>query len=146
MEVLTDFPERITPGVLVFVGPQQLPLKVRSRRWHRNDLLIAFEGYDTPEEVGIFRNQYIQVSADDRPPLPQGEFYHHQLLGLRVFSEQDDSLGEITEILSTGANDVLVVSSEKHGEILIPFIDDAIVDVNLERGEMRVHLLPGLLG
>ncbi len=145
MEVITDFPERLNPGVSVFVGPDHLPLQVRSRRWHRKDLLIAFEGYDTPEEVGVFRNLYVHVRAEDCPLLPDGEYYHHQLLGMRVIDEQGNLLGVVHEILNTGANDVFVVHSSEFGEILLPYTDDVVVDIRLERGEMLVHLLPGLL-
>lgn len=146
MDVITDFPERLNPGVSVFVGPQHLPLQIRSRRWHRSELLIAFEGYHTPEAVGVLRNLYVHVRADDRPSLPEGEYYHHQLLGMKVISDQGKTLGVLGEIIDTGANDVFVVHSLEFGEILLPYTDEVVININLERNEMHVRLLPGLLG
>jgi 16S rRNA processing protein RimM len=145
MDVLTDFPERLQPGMTLFVGPDHQPRRLRSLRWHTAALLVAFEGMDTPEQAGEFRNQAAYVPAADRPRLPEGEYYHHQMIGLKVVSESGSALGKITEILDTGANDVYVVRAEMGPEILIPAVDDFVLAVDLERGEMRVRLAPGLL-
>jgi 16S rRNA processing protein RimM len=145
MDVLTDFPERLQRGVILYVGPEHRPLRLRSHRRHSNALLVAFEGYDTPEQAGELRNQLAYVTAADRPTLPEGEYYHHQLIGLKVVSEQGKVLGKVTEILATGANDVYVVRAEIGPEILIPAADEFVRAVDLERGELQVRLAPGLL-
>ena len=145
MDVLTDFPERIHPGMILYTGPQRQPLRLHGLRWHGSAMLVEFDGYETPESVGELRNQYTCVPTADRPPLPEGEYYQHQLIGLKVVSEQGETLGSVSEILSTGANDVYVVRPEIGKEILIPAVDDFVVAVDLERGELRVRLLPGLL-
>jgi 16S rRNA processing protein RimM len=86
------------------------------------------------------------VSAADRPPLPEGEYYHHQLIGLRVMDDTGQFLGLISGILETGgANDVYVVTSQENRELLLPDIEDVVLSIDLKAGEMRVHLLPGLL-
>ncbi|NOY98470.1 MAG: 16S rRNA processing protein RimM [Chloroflexi bacterium] len=145
MDVLTDFPERLQPGMQVYVGEEHAPMTLVARRGHAKGLLITFEGIESREAVGNFRNQYVYVLTADRPPLPEGEYYHHQLIGLQVVSEDDRLLGELTTILETGANDVYVVKSESGREILLPAIPAVVLDVDLGRGQMRVHLLPGLL-
>jgi 16S rRNA processing protein RimM len=108
-------------------------------------LLVAFEGYPGREQVAVLRNQLVQVRADDRPLLPEGEYYHHQLIGLQVLDEAGNILGKLVEILVTGANDVYVVRGPAGEEILLPAIESVILDVNLERGLMKVYLLPGIL-
>jgi len=146
MDVLTDFPERIQPGTPVYVGESHRPMKIASRRETAKGMLISFEGITIREEVGAFRNQYLFVLAADRPPLPDGEYYHHQLIGLRVIhDETGEPLGTIREILETGANDVYVVRADTGKEILLPAIPSVRKKVDLARGEMTVHLLPGLL-
>jgi 16S rRNA processing protein RimM len=145
MGVLTDFPERLVPGTTLFVGPQYQPLRLRTLRRHQRGLLVAFEGYQTPEAVAVLRNQYASVRTEDRPPLEKGEYYHHQLLGLRVVDDTGQFLGILSEILATGANDVYVVSPESLPDILLPATEEVVLGVDLERGEIRVHLLPGLL-
>lgn len=145
MDVLTDFPERLKPGRKMLVGDRRLPVQIRSVRGHDQALLIAFKGYDTPEQAGELRNQILYATAADQPPLEEGEYYHHQLIGLTVFDEQGNLLGELAEIMETGANDVYVVRPESGHEILLPAIDEVILEINLEKKSMSVHLLPGLI-
>jgi 16S rRNA processing protein RimM len=146
MDVLTDFPERLQVGVLLYGGETYHPLRIRSIRPHDKVLLVAFEGLHTPETVGELRNQFVYVPAADRPPLPEGEFYHHQLIGLRVIDDSGRFLGLISSILETGgANDVYLVTSQDKRELLLPDIKEVVQSIDLMTGEMRVHLLPGLL-
>ncbi len=145
MEVLTDFPERLRPGITLYVGPEHRPMRLRSRRSARQTLIVAFEGCQTPEEASAIRNLLVFVRADDRPPLPEGEYYHHQLIGLRAVTEEGRFLGTVREILETGANEVYVLLPENGPEILLPGIDEVILGIDLEKGELRVHLLPGLV-
>jgi 16S rRNA processing protein RimM len=145
MEVITDFPERIRQGKTLHIGESHQPMRVAGLRVHGGNLLLAFEGIDTPEAAGQLRNQWVYVPADDRPALSEGEYYHHQLLGLQVISEDGLELGKITSILETGANDVYVVQSESGKEALLPAIESVILTIDLKKGQMIVHLLPGLL-
>ncbi len=145
MEVLTDFPERLVTDMRLYVGPEYKPLTLRQRRWHRDLLLVTFEGYNTPEEISVFRNHFLFVLAEDRPPLPAGEYYHHQLIGMLVFDETGAALGTIYEILTTGANDVLVVRPQAGSDILLPMINDVVLDIDLVQQRVQVHVLPGLL-
>jgi len=145
MDVVTDFPERLKPGITLYVGAQHRELRLRSRRWQHKSLLLGFDGYSTPEAVGELRNQWVYVRSDDRPPLEDGEYYHHQLLGIQVIDEGGQLLGILSEILETGANDVYVISPEQGPDILLPAIDSVILEIDPGQGEMRVHVLEGLL-
>jgi len=108
-------------------------------------LLINFNEYKDPESAAVLRNQLVYVRADDRPALPEGEYYLHQLLGLQVISEEGQVLGKLVQILETGANDVYIVRPETGAEVLLPAIPDVIKRVELDAGRMVIHLLPGLL-
>lgn len=142
----TDFPERIKPGKLVYVGQTHQPVQIKSLRGHDAEPLITFADIDDREEAGKFRNQVVFVRTADLPPLPEDELYLHQLIGLRVVRDEDDlALGVIAEILETGANDVFLVRREMGADLLLPDIDPVILKIDLEKGEVRVHLLPGLL-
>ncbi len=145
MEILTDFPERIKTGQVLYVGSEHQPLSIRGIRGHSSGLIISFPGIDTPEQAAELRNQLAFVRADEIPPLPDGEFYQHQLLGLRVVSEDGQQLGKIEGIIETGANDVFIVRQLNNAELLLPNISDVVLDVNLAQGEIQVHLLPGLM-
>jgi 16S rRNA processing protein RimM len=145
MEVYTDFPDHLQPGAILYLGSQFDQLKLIKCRPHREGLLLTFEGFNTPEEVGQFRNQLLYVKADDRPPLKEGEYYHYQLLNLNVITDAGVSIGIVTEILETGASDVLVIRPTSGPEVLIPMADAFIQDIDLARREITVHVIPGML-
>lgn len=133
------------PGKSVFLGEQRQPARLRSRRQHNEGLLVAFTGVTTPEAASELRNQNVYVERASLPELPDGELYHHQLIGLEVAGESGRVLGSVVELLETGNNDVMVVRPESGAEILLPTTDEVLLEVNLAEGRLRVHLLPGLL-
>ncbi len=145
MEILTDFPERIRPGMTLYVGEDRRPLRLRLRRQADPDLLVAFDGYSSPEAAAELRNLIVCIQAENCPPLPDGEYYHHQLLHKQVVADDGRALGILTEILETGANDVAVIRPPSGAEMLLPLIDSVLLGVDEARGEVRVHLLPGIL-
>lgn len=145
MEVLTDFPERLRPGVQIYLGENHLADRLRTRRTNGSTLLVAFDSVRDPESAGALRNQFVFVRADDRPPLPEGEYYHHQLLGLQVISDDGRLLGKLVEILDTGANDVYIVRPEHGADILLPALNSVMQEIDLAGKKITVHLLPGLL-
>jgi len=145
MTVLTDFPQLLSRGQKVFVGESHQPLAIRSARWQGEDMLIAFEEYSDRDEAGVHRNQMLYMHVEDFPSLTEGEFYLHDLVGLNVISEDGQDMGTLVEILKTGANDVYILKGPHGEEILLPAIEEVVLKVDIEKGEMIVHLLPGLL-
>jgi 16S rRNA processing protein RimM len=145
MEVLTDFPERLKPGAQVYLGDAHRSMTIAGARFHNEGLLVKFEGIELPEEAGRYRNQLVYVTRADRPPLPTGHFYHHELIGFAILHEDGRPLGTLTGILQTGANDVYVVARPDASEVLLPNIPSVILAVDADRRLMRVRLIPGLL-
>ncbi len=144
MDLHTDFPERMKSGRKLLVGEEHQALTLASARPHQLGLLVRFRGIDTPEAAGRFRNQWVYIKASEAPKLPDGKIYQHELIGFQVVDENDQALGELVEILETGANNVYVVRDEAGREILLPSIPDVILDTDTIRRVMRVHLLEGL--
>jgi 16S rRNA processing protein RimM len=145
MEVITDFPERLRRGLVVYVGPGFSPHTFRSVRRHAEGLLVAFTGQMDRDAIAELRNKSVYVRAEELPSLPEGEYYHHQVIGLRVFNKTGEELGTLTEILETGAHDVYLIRPKSGQDILLPVLESTILEVDLERGRMRVHVLPGIL-
>jgi 16S rRNA processing protein RimM len=144
MDLHTDFPERFRSGRKLFVGEEHKVMTVEGVRSHAKGLLIKFKGIETPEETARLRNQWVYIKATDAPPLPEGQIYQHQLFGFQVVDENENLLGELVEIIETGANDVYVVKNESGKEILLPAIPSVILDLDPAHRLMRVHLLEGL--
>jgi len=144
MDLHTDFPERLKPGRKLFVGEKRKPMTIESARPHANGLLVKFRKTDTPEDAGQYRNQWVYIKTAEASPLPEGQVYQHQLLGMSVLDEEDNLLGKLTGIIETGANDVYVVTDDSGKEILLPAISSVILDLDPVRRLIKVHLLEGL--
>lgn len=145
MDLHTDFPERIRPGKKVYIGEKHEAAAFEGVRVHGNGLLVKVRGYDTPEAAARFRNQWVYVKSDEVPPLPEGRYYQHELIGLNVVDENGNLLGSLTQILETGANDVYVVRNAGGREILLPAIPAVVLHINMDARVMKVHLLEGLI-
>lgn len=146
MQVWSQSPEKyLQVGKIIYVGEAHHPATVRSVRTHGGMFLLAFEEYLDRSVVSVLSNQMVFVPVDELPPPDDGEVYLYQLLGLRVVTDTGQVLGSLEEILETGANDVFIVRGEKGEEYLLPDIDEVVRSIDLDAGEIRVHLLDGLL-
>jgi 16S rRNA processing protein RimM len=144
MDLHTDFPERLRSGRKLFVGEERKPVTLSGTRPHAKGILVKLKGVETPEDVAAFRNQWVYVEATDVPALPEGQLYQHELFGFEVVDENGNLLGELVEILETGANDVYVVRNEAGKELLLPAIPSVILETDPSQRVLRVHLLEGL--
>ena len=144
MDVHTDFPERLRSGRALFVGDKRRSMTLTGTRPHAKGMLVKFKGIETPEDAAALRNQWVYVRAADVPSLPEGKLYQHELFGFEVVDEQGNSLGELVEIIETGANDVYVVKDTQGRELLLPAIPSVILETDASRHLIRVHLLEGL--
>ena len=144
MDMHTDFPERMISGRKLLVGEEYKPMTLAGARPHQKGMIVKFKGIETPEEAGQFRNQWVYIRTKDAPKLPEGQVYQHELIGFQVVDENENRLGELLEILETGANNVYVVKDESGRELLLPAIPSVVLDIDLERRVMRVHVLEGL--
>ncbi len=143
MNILTDFPERILAGTLLFIGAEHHPIKVRRVRPAGKKLLLTLDGFQSRERAEELRNLLVCVLQAELPPLLEGEYYHHEILGLRVQAEDGQDLGVLEEILPTGANDVYLIRLPDGRELLLPVIEGILLNVDLENKVMRVRVLPG---
>ena len=105
---------------------------------------LKIRGVDAREEAQLLRGAYLQAPEDDLKPLPEGEYYRFQLVGLVAHSVDGRELGQVVEVLSTPENDVYVVKGPD-GEVLIPAVDDVVQDIDLTKGTISIEIIPGLL-
>jgi len=140
MDVLTDFPEKIVPGFTVFIGKKNQPYKISSTRPAADKVLISFEGLVDCDQASILRNQYVYIKSEDANQLPEGEFYHHEIIGMNVIEENGNLVGIVKEILETGANDVYIIEGVDGKEILIPAIRSAVLSIDRQDRKMVVRI------
>ena len=119
--------------------------EVESARVSPDKVLLKLKGIDTPEEAVKLRQRGIFVDREHAVKLSKDEYFIADLIGLEVRNEDGDRIGVIEEVLPTGANDVYQIAMDDGRELLLPAIKDCILEVNVEQGFMRVHVLDGLL-
>lgn len=146
----TDFPEeRYQQGntLHLFTPKTKEPISliIESHRKHKNFDLLTFEGYHDINQVEVFKEGILKVQEDQLQDLDEGEYYYHEIIGCKVVTVQGDELGTVKEILSPGANDVWVVKGEKGKEHLIPYIEDVVKEIDIEKGLIIIEPIEGLL-
>ncbi len=146
----TDFPERFQERRRFYLtGPEPRWAEVEGVRFHRGLVLVKFAGCDTRDQAERLRGALMQVPAAELPPLPEGRYYHHQVVGLRVETLDGRVLGRLEEIFSAGPHDVYVVRRRRAGwrptEYLIPAVRQVVREIDLAGGRVVIDPIPGLL-
>lgn len=143
----TDDKERYTylKNVILDTGKELLELKITSVKFFKQFVIVKFKGINSINDVEQYKGKNLYVTRDNAVELEEDEYFIADLIGLTVITDEDKELGELTDVLKTGANDVYEVTMSDGKEVLIPAIADCILDVNIEEGIMKVHMLEGLL-
>jgi 16S rRNA processing protein RimM len=146
----TDFPEvRFQKGSkLILVDAEQkmkITVEVESGRLQRNVYIVKFVGFNDINQVEKYKGWMIKVSAADLLELEEDQYYYHEIIGCSVETEEGDTLGTITDILTPGANDVWVVTRPAGKPVLLPVIDDVVLQVDVAAKVVRVHIMEGLI-
>ena len=136
----TDFPER-------FAGLREVCLELPDGRAEMGRVvqaritpkgaLVQFQGCDDRAQAEELRGAWVKIRPSMAIPLPAGSYYIHEIVGLRVFTEEGRDLGEVTEVICSPANDVYVV-----GEVMIPAVRESVREISVEKGTMTVALPP----
>lgn len=113
-------------------------------KYHKNMVLIKFKGIDKVEDAENLRNSILKVERKDAAKLEEGCFYIADLLGMPVYTDEGELLGVLDDIYNTGSNDIYVVKTKEHKQILLPAIEDVIKRISLEENKIVVHILDGL--
>jgi len=148
VKIFTDFPERLRQHQTIYLAPASSPEEVSPYtvdmiRFHHGAMLLRLSECQDRDAAGELRGMLVQIPVEAASPLAAGEYYTFQVVGLVVITDTGVTLGKVAEVLETGANDVYVVRGV-YGELLLPAIEDVILEIDPENGQMRVHLIPGL--
>ncbi|MSQ10426.1 MAG: 16S rRNA processing protein RimM [Dehalococcoidia bacterium] len=142
IEVISTNPRRFLPGNVVFTAGR--PLTLDRVRQASGKMVVAFAEVRTRDDAEALQGALLDIPSEGVPPLDEGVYYQHQILGLGVKTAEGRDLGAVTEILTTGANDVYVAHDGKR-EYLIPAIGSVVQSIDLQRGVITIDPLPGLL-
>lgn len=145
----TDFPEdRFAKGSELLIVSEQgapIPVTVETSRFQKNMVIVKFKEYGNINDVEKYKGSMLKITADRQGELGQDEFYFHQIVGCEVFTEEGELLGTIKEILTPGANDVWVVKQKSGKDLLLPYIQEVVLQVDVPEKRVTVRLMEGLL-
>lgn len=130
--------------VILDTGKEQISMEIQGVKFFKQFVIVKFMGIDNINDVEKYKGKSLLVAREDAVTLEDDEYYIADLIGMRVYTEEGE-FGVLKDVIETGANEVYVVESKEHGEVLIPAIRQCILDVNVKEQKMKVHLLDGLL-
>ena len=141
----TDEPERFRKLKKVFLdtGKEYMPLKIKSVKFFKNQVILKFDEFQDINEVEKYRGKDLLIDREQALPLAENENFIVDLIDMDVYDEEEQRLGTLTDVLQTGANDVYVVETEKGKEILLPAIPSCILEVDVEAAKMIVRIPEG---
>lgn len=136
VEIVTDFPERMVPGITVGFGDAQPErfLPVHAVRHHKGAWLLALDGVTRREDAESLAPSWVFLAAQARSSLPDNYYYEHELVGCRCRAPGGADLGRVVELLDMGGGMLLRVESDEGREVLVPFRTPIVVRVDLNDG------------
>jgi 16S rRNA processing protein RimM len=136
LEVLTDRADRLSVGSLLFSEGEATPRRIIEIETGGRAPIVRLEGIDNRQQAEAMINRYLEVAAE---PLPEGSYYWHQIVGLKVADEVGRQLGTVVEVFRAGENEVYRVESEGRPDLLLPALREVIRDIDIEAGSMIVR-------
>lgn len=136
---LTDFPERFRELKTALLD-DGTSLPIASVRYHQQFVLLKFRGMDNRNDIEHLRGRLIKVERKDLVQLPDGHYYIFDIIGLEVYTEEEEYLGKVTDVLETGSNDVYIVEQKDKQPLLIPALKSVVLQIDIPSGKMIVKL------
>lgn len=131
--------------VLLDTGKETLPLEIQGVNFFKQFVILKFKGIDNINDIEKYKRCPILVERCDAVELEEDEYFIADMIGMAVETEEGKEFGTLKDVIETGANDVYVIDSIEHGEVLVPAIKECILNVNIEECRMKIHLMDGLV-
>lgn len=131
--------------VYLDTGKERLILHPESVKFFKQFVILKFKEFNDINEIEQYRNKSLLVDKEHAVKLKKDEYFIADLIGLKVMTDEGEQLGILKDVLQTGANDVYIVETSEGKEVLLPAIKECVLKVDVEAGEVLVHIMPGLL-
>lgn len=130
--------------VLLDTGKERMQLEIETVKFFKQFVIVKFKGIDNINQIEKYKGCPLLVERSQAVRLNKDEYYIADLIGMEVYTD-DAYFGILKDVMETGANEVYIIESEEHGEVLVPAIRQCIRNVDIENGRMEIRLLEGLL-
>lgn len=131
--------------VYLDTGREMLPLEIQNVKFFKQFAILKFKGIDNINDIEKYRGKSLMIDREDAVDLDEDEYFIADMIGMKVCTEDGSEFGTLKDVMETGANDVYIIDSLEHGEVLIPAIRECILDVDMDEDRMTIHLMEGLV-
>ena len=131
--------------VYLDTGREMLPLEIQNVKFFKQFAILKFKGIDNINDIQKYRGKSLMIDREDAVDLEEDEYFIADMIGMKVCTEDGSEFGTLKDVMETGANDVYIIDSLEHGEVLIPAIRECILDVDMDEERMTIHLMEGLV-
>ncbi len=147
LRAFTDNPEHVQKRIrTVYIGKRFSPYQLLNVFQHKPGLLIlTLKGIATREDAEDLRGADVHIPESEAAPLAAGEYFLHQLYNLHVETIDGQTIGQVREVIETGANNVVVVTRPNQSDALIPMIHDVVQEIDFAGGRLIIRVIEGLL-
>lgn len=135
----TDNIKRFSDLDEIYLGKNKLSVKIQSVRYHKEMVLLKFEGYDNINDVIILKDEFVFINKVDRIKLPKNKYFIYELIDCKVLDTDGNLIGYVKDVLKNSSNDVYIVKNEDK-EYLIPAVKEFVKEINL--GEQKIIIDP----
>lgn len=143
----TDDPVRFKKlkKVILDTGKEKLDLEVEHVKFFKQFVIVKFKEFDNINDIERYKRCPLLVTRENAVSLEEDEYFVADMIGMKVITEDGTEFGTLSDVMETGANDVYVIDSKEHGEVLMPAIKECVLNVDMESGIITVHLMSGLI-
>lgn len=131
--------------VILDTGKEQINLEIQGVKFFKQFVILKFKGIDNINDIEKYKGKSLFVTRENAVKLKKDEYFIADMIGCKVEDEDGEYLGELKDVMLTGANDVYVVENEDGKELLFPAIKECVLNVDIEQRKIKVHIMPGLL-
>ena len=131
--------------VILDTGKETMPLEIQSVKFFKQFVILKFKGIDNINDIEKYKRCSLYVTREHAVPLEEDEYFIADMIGMEVCTEDGNIFGTLKDVIETGANEVYVIENAEHGEVLVPAIKECIRSVDIEKGQMMIHLMDGLI-
>lgn len=142
----TDDVKRFKKLKQVYIDTEKelIEMQIVSVKYFKNLAILKFKDIDNINQIEKYKGRDLLITRDNAVPLEDDEYFIYDIIGAKVVEENGNEVGELKEVLTTGANDVYVVKTAEGKELLLPVIPDCVKEINVEEKNVIVHLMAGL--
>lgn len=131
--------------IILDTGREKKTLEIESVKFFKQFAILKFKGMDNINDIEKYKGKSLFVDREHAVKLRKDEYFIADMIGMQVVTDEGEDFGTLKEVIETGANDVYIIDTKEHGEVLIPAIKQCILNVDVEKGIMQIHLMEGLV-